>query len=610
MSLVFFIFNVFWTATLFYFLNWNISVINLIISFFVVLIYWYLRDKKNLLKYILSFVIIFGAALFISKNIYDLSGDGQSYHQETIIQIALGWNPLKEWIVPDVWDSTHAVWMNHFPRFSWIVHGLFYKIFNNLEMSKGLNILLLVANFLVALAFLKRKFKDNFKPILLSLLAALNPVSLSQINTFCVDTQMASLFTLLMWNIFIFLDKNDLSKNDSGFSIILILAILFNVKLSSLAYLFIIFILILIYLILIKNILWKRWLTTFILGGILGIFVLGFDPYVTNTIKFGHPFYPIYTKNNVVFDKSFSPHIGEVNNLRDFMIKTNSPYDFLDKNWWWKFWRSIFSESSNVYLYSIDNKNLSDNVSKLKFPFSINRNELGAFIDSDVRVGGFGVWFSGAVLLSIILTIGIIIKKNNQAWNLLFFDAVVLIMAWMNPESWWARYVPFVWLIPVMTIYFSLKINNKYLKIGAWILSLVLMINIFLILGTIIPFQINQTKFFATRYKNFSKINEYNYIPVKVDFVTTRSLRIHYFENNIGFVESKMESGVWKNYFLKNLNPEEIQLMEKNYKEDTVKYEYVLKDDISNTDLVELAKVFKRMEKVPLIREKKIRIGS
>jgi hypothetical protein len=603
MGIVGFFFNVFWTATVFYFLNWQISIWNLIIAAILVIFYWFLKDRDNIVKYCFWLILLFGLTFWISKSVYDLSGDGQSYHQETIIQIALGWNPLKERIVPDIWDSTHAVWMNHLARFSWIVSGCFYKVLGNIEMSKCLNLMLMTANFLVSWAFFKSRFKDKRKAGLLTAVSTLNPICLSEINTFGVDTQTASLLSLLWWNILIFGDKRE-SEKETGFSIILITVILFNLKMSALAYLFIIFIAGLIYFGVTGSKLLKEWLVVFVLAGILGVFILGFNPYITNTINYGNPFYPIYSKPGTIFDKSFSPHIGKVNDLRGFMIKTNSPLDFLNESWLHNFWRSTFSESANIYLYSIDNKYLSNTESRLKIPFTIRLNEFKAFIDSDVRVGGFGVWFSGALTLVFLLMVIMVLKRKNSLGKLFLLIVIELIMCRLNPEAWWARYVPFVWLVPVMAVYWSFREKDRILDIGGWILGLILMVNSFLILIVVIPFQIDQTKMLNSQYQGMLNRYQNDGMPINVDFVTTRSWRLRFFDKKIPFVESKMEAGVMENYFFKNLDQNEIELMKKDYDLDEIHDEYNLKSNVSVEDLKKLSFIFQKLAKVPLKREK------
>jgi hypothetical protein len=604
MGLVFFIFAIFCTAILFYFLSWKISVINILLSVLLVVIFWIVLDRKRLTYYLIFLFGLFVASMFVSNRFYDFSGDGQSYQQAGIIQVALDWNPLKELIVPDVWDSTHSIWMNHFPRFSWIVHGVIYKALGRLEMSKVLNLVLIVSNFLVGYSFLKLKFKAKWRALLISGLVALNPISISQINTFCVDTLIVSLFGLLMWNIFIFLDKDVLVKG-SAFSMFIVSAILFNIKWTTLAYVFVVFIMLSVYLILLRKELFFKWVKIYVLAGVLGIFIMGFDPYVTNTLKFGHPFYPIYSKNPAEINKLISPRFEITDNIWKFMARANSPYDFLDKSWWWKFWRSMFAVSSNSHLLSFDSRQSSNSPSELKWPLLIRKNELLAFEASDVRLAGFGVWFSGAMILSVLILPLLWFKNKRHFWELMYIWVIILTASWLNPESWWARYVPFLWFLPVMTVYYCFKSRNSFLNKAGKILGLILVVNNIFIIAVTVSYQWRMTRLRIEEQNRLLMINNIDNMPVKIDFVAKGTCQKQYFEKGISFVETNIEGGIMENYFLEYLGEDEVKLMKNNYLYDEASLNYKLVDNVSNSDLTLLAKVFNKMEKVPLKTERK-----
>lgn len=598
-GIILFFFGIFLSSTLGYFLNWKISFANILLSGFLASLYWSSVDKRRLKKYLISMALLILVSIIISNNLYDFSGDGQSYQQAGVIQIALDWNPIREAFVPDVWDSTHTVWLNHFPRFSWIVSGTIYKVLGKLEMSKILNLMLIAANLLVGISFLKEKFREKWKVYLVSGLIAFNPICISQINTFCVDTLLASLFAILMWHVLFFLNKKTSIKN-LDFYIFLVLVTLFNIKWPSVAYIFVFSLMFSLYLFFLRKELVFRWLKINILAVFFGIFVLAFNPYVTNTIKFASPIYPLFIDDSKLLDDSISPRFDVNGDLIGFMTRSNSPYNFLDKNWWWKFWHSIFSESANPFLLSLDNRKINTISSKLKFPFTINNSELLAFKDSDVRVAGFGVWFSGALILSLLLLLILLFKDKKSFIELLFFWLVILISAWINPESWWARYIPFLWFLPVMTVFVALKQKSRLMRMVAKILGIILLINIVLIGVVVITFQVRMTHM---RFKESSEMLRFNIIegiPVKIDFIATGASRAHYFERKISFVETKIESGIMENYFYKNLESIDRELMIKNYVNDEELYEYNLKSDVSKDDLIKLASIFKKMERVSL----------
>jgi hypothetical protein len=603
-GILFFFFGIFFLSTVFYFFDIRASVFSIYLSLILTLGYWFIKDKKGLLKYVFIALLLFIFSFYVSKYLIDLSGDGQSYHSMGVLQISLGWNPVKELIVPDIWDDNQALWFNHFPRFSWIVHGVIYKVIQNLEMSKVLNLMLIFSNFFIGFAYLKRKLKSGLWPLLIALLVAFNPVSVSEINTLCVDTLMASVAGILMWHFFTFWEGN---KNNIflDYEIIIALGIFLNIKSPSLGYVIIFFILFILVLLFKKKNLLKRFIKIGVLTSVLGIFVLSYDPYVVNFFNYKTPFYPIYFSGSKVNSNSISPRYNIENNIREFMASANSPYEFKDKSSLWKFYKSIFSESSNIHLLSYDDGSINKQQIRLKVPFWISKDELKVFRNSDVRVGGFGVWFSGAFVLSGLLLIYFLFKNKKEALKLLYIWALFLIITLVNPQSWWARYVPFLWFIPVLTAYWCLKEKNYLLRLGAKILIFVLLVNVLLIFLVLIPFQINVSQDRAAYSEEMKQINEESFLPVKIDLIKLGANRIYFLEKKVSFVETRVEINVMENYILKNLNNDEFFLIKNNYHKDDERFGYFLRDDVSSDDLVKLSNIFTKMRKMRFIVEEK-----
>src|SRR5262249_34860435 len=87
---------------------------------------------------------------------------------------------------------------------------------------------------------------------------------------------------------------------------------------------------------------------------------------------------------------------------------------------------------------------------KLKLPFTFSRDELEVFAFPDVRVGGFGPLFSGAIVISIAI-LGVLCWKNPRrlvrAAHLFVLMSLIFISALSLLESWTARYAPQVWML-------------------------------------------------------------------------------------------------------------------------------------------------------------------
>jgi hypothetical protein len=182
----------------------------------------------------------------------------------------------------------------------------------------------------------------------------------------------------------------------------------------------------------------------------IAVFCVGFNPYVTNTLIKGHPFYPIYGENKVD------------------IITGNAPDEFKGKNRFQKFYLSFLGRTGNVMSWWSDEKIV------LKIPFTFDRDEIKALSGCDTRVAGFGPFFSGICLVSAFIyllhKLGRFKKsagtgRFRQMLNSVnLMDVILFCVAAsvvINPEPWWARYVPQVWAIPVLMILSVMIADNK-----------------------------------------------------------------------------------------------------------------------------------------------------
>ena len=142
-------------------------------------------------------VLLVAASAWISLAFYDVSFDGQAYHQEGVYQLAHGWNPLFTRHISPI-SSDQNVKLNHFPKGPWIIAAAMYRLTGRIETGKFANILLVCAAFSMALAvFAGSRKKLSAWPVAMAVLVAANPVALCQVCTFYVDGQMASLLACL-----------------------------------------------------------------------------------------------------------------------------------------------------------------------------------------------------------------------------------------------------------------------------------------------------------------------------------------------------------------------------------------------------------------------------
>jgi len=447
-------------SSILFIFNYSISGYIFVISFLAAIGYCLLLSKFLQSKYGWRFnlyiVVFFAMIMIISANIansfYDNSYDGQWYHQRAVYHLANGWNPFKEKVaiyqIPpgqskenDLWGN---VWVDHYPRASWICAASIYKLIGNIEVGKTFNIAFILGSFLLSTsALLSIK---NIKPTyayLIGFFAAFNPVSIYQSLSFYVDGQLSSLLVSLTAILCLFALKSE--KILYGLLIIPIVSILANVKFTGLVYAGIILLIFSIYLFLHSS---KKAFIWFAIASVLSIIIavliIGYNPYITNILSHGNPFYPLSGKGSVS------------------VLIHGTPSIYFGKNRFHALLVSIFSEIPYTNFHATDNV-----------------------------IAGFGALFSSLFLLGSFLTLFLLITRSTNKHYFLTPIIILWSTVAVNPIMWWARYIPQLWLFPFLPTIFALtKISHAkayYIKIVRIVVSSIFsiaLINI-LVIGTV-----------------------------------------------------------------------------------------------------------------------------
>lgn len=153
----------------------------------------------------------------------------------------------------------------------------------------------------------------------------------------------------------------------------------------------------------------------------VGAGFVGWNPYVTNWRERGHPFYPLAGRGalDIVTGQAVPSFLARLRVERLAI--------------------SVFARSSNE----------RDEPPQLKVPFTVGP-ETALFVVPDVRIGGFGPLFSGALVLAVLATVLAAWRRPRTAPALgAVVAGALLASALVNPHAWWARYAPQVWLVPV-----------------------------------------------------------------------------------------------------------------------------------------------------------------
>lgn len=393
----------------------------------------------------------------VCAGFFDVSYDAMYYHKEAIIALKEGWNPVYQSSLEADEFASYAnlhLWLDNYPKGIWILSAVIYKVTEVLETAKAVNILFMIGLFALSADVFINVFKMKKTPSLIfSLLMILNPVFIDQLLTSYNDIAVGILVIMsALLGIKIYSDNADMSDYILLFCVVcmsplvkftapvLVGAPLVCFGIEAL----------------IKKIKIKRAVISIALAAVIGIFFLGMNPYVVHIIKGQNIVYPI---------------LGEG---KTEVITDNMPKGMEDKNCIEKLAIANFSKVSN---------SIQDGYS-FKIPFSVSEKELAYLSNSDIRIGGFGVWFGPIFIIAVILAlIGRIrgIKLNGG-----IFVTIIsfILLALFFPESWWARYSSYTYYIPLLLI---LNIYNSTMpKPLTVIVSIMIAANSAITLGCVI----------------------------------------------------------------------------------------------------------------------------
>lgn len=396
---------------------------------------------------------------------YDVSYDGQWYHQETVLQLKNGYNPVYQNLpVPadELANTNTALWcsgpdpianyvkpdkpvvnikflaVNYFSKGSEIIEAAIYKMTNRIETGKAVNGMMIMASFFLCLSLLYKIDRiGKYKKWLLAILLSFNPIAVTQLLGFCVDGNMACLLLcLLVISCLLFIEMNTYYLFLLG-SIIIMLV---NIKFTSLIFTGIYGIALVVVLLAYKKIaVLKKVLIAGIFSAVVGIVCCGFNPYITNVIK----------KHNVFYGSDDVRAVTET--LEPALFRNHNSIETF-----------ILSLSAHQGWNSANKKTVWQIP---KIPFTFNKEDILDAKDGQQELSAFGPFFSGALLISIAIFILAFIKfRATRAFKYAAGAILVtLFTVLITPYSWWARYVPQFWLIPVIILSLSeiLFINSK-----------------------------------------------------------------------------------------------------------------------------------------------------
>lgn len=472
---------------------------------------FYLLKYIFLIHYIAFFftLMIVSFSLILSNQLYDFSWDGQWYHQPAIMALASGWNPFSHHFLSD-WNSNFAenitseIYINHYAKSSWIIQSIIFKVTNSFESAKALSLLYAFATFFISFSFLiKIESIKIFTKVLIATFITLNPVFICQISTFYVDGQMFFLIAILIISL-----SAIVIYEDNRFIIPLFASsiLLINIKFTGLVYTASFFFIGLTFLIYLKRKTTKNFLFLSILVMLFGTLYLGYQPYITNIIYEKNPFYPA------------------IKNDGSTILDMQASKDFLQKNRLEKLFLSTFSKSQTTI----------PDIPELKIPFTIQKQELWTYTNGDsVRVGGFGPLF-GSILLMLLITLITLVIINyefsiEKIRAICFILILISCSSLLNPEAWWARHTPQIWLIVIVLLGTLVSESRKIPVFIGKISIIIIAINILIVSAYNIPNEFEKTAQYHNQMRMLKNMSK------------NRQLEIIFTENNKAVDKRRLE---------------------------------------------------------------------
>lgn len=360
-------------------------------------------------------------ALISSAILYDNSFDGNTYHQGAIIDMLAGCNPYYH---PEQID---IIWGRHYAKALEIAASTIAIFFNRIECGKAVNIMLIQASLFIAYSFLRRRFAQLSlqRTLLITTLITLCPTVIRQAYIYYTDY---ALYTFMLLAIIALITLY--SSNNPLSWCILAISVIFatSTKFTIAFYL---------YLTIATAIVWYyvtnhrqqsiRLTIAAAIFAIIGFGIIGYHPYITNTIGWGNPFYPLIGGNVDI-------------------MTSNTPELYLEGNRVSNWFRSLFynAQGSGIWI-----------------PF-VSDSLHDYYISYDSRIAGFGPFFGYVLFASIALMALTLYKQKHyiiplkhQAYTYIILSAILLVACFVFEQSWWMRYTPFLWAVPIILLLYT-----------------------------------------------------------------------------------------------------------------------------------------------------------
>lgn len=390
-----------------------------------------IKKGKQVLGLLLAQIGAIGLMATVAAQFDDLSFDGMNNRIEPVIALSAGWNPVRD----SAGASLSELGKSH-PYLTGSVNaaaGYQYTLGSvlssnlanwtgNLNAGKALTPLLVLASFGLVFGALASFSLSRGWSLALSLMAALNPVAIYQSSSFYVDGHTACLFTAMIFSALRLL----VAPLDVTGVVALVVSFLglSAAKTSGIFY-----------------------------GVIIDVVFLVF--YAATHLKTLKPIL-IFVGVSVLITWPAGMLFRKVGGFPaltlEYLTTVTSPATTGYGVGTQSFGQNAMLKLDRVQIFVMSYFAPSDSMPsqvETKFPFYFNRRELALFEDlsPDPRAGGFGPLYGGCLLLAL-GSFGLLLLGRAPPVASLFPIVPILLSVGLT-QTWWARWAPQGWLIPL-----------------------------------------------------------------------------------------------------------------------------------------------------------------
>jgi hypothetical protein len=432
-----------------------------------------LRGFTRFLPLVIAITVVLVSVLLASA-FFDMSWDGLWYQQTAVYQMSHGWNPL--------YDPMHEFqrnlqdWERHYAKGPWYIALALFQITRDIEWSKAATWMALAATFFSVFAVCSDFGMRRMKSAVLAALVALNPVVTCQLASYLVDGLMIScLACFLAATLRYFRQRSPLILCVMATAAILCI----NAKLNGLVYMCFFSTAFGLYAIFKRRDTLLNYAIVQAGPYLLGIFLFGFNPFVTNTVHRGNPFYPL------LGSAAFPSHDQQG---RDPVELYETPKNMVGRNIFYRYLYGIFGRPGSQPFFEGNNAHLM-------WPFDIRWRDINFYYFHEVRIAGFGPLFSGAFVIGFFVLIIAMIRPGIPRGVVLLFAGAVVATLLISRHLWWARFAPQLWWLPIIAVIAGLAVPDwRAARWAAGCLAALLLVNAALVAGAHFRWEIEATR--------------------------------------------------------------------------------------------------------------------